>query len=88
MRDLYVVYEDGNELKCVFHAIVLRNKALADKYPGGLKAFTEKQLSKCNRDLTVYCDMGSDIEACGAILSKTGCPRERISSVSTRPPTP
>ncbi len=61
MRDLYVVFEEDRAIKCVFHTIVVRNGALAEKYPGGLRAFTEKNLSRSNRDLTVYCDMGSDI---------------------------
>ena len=61
MQNLYVVFEEDREIACVFHTIVIRNTALAEKYPGGLKAFTEKHLAKCNRDLTVFCDMGSDI---------------------------
>ena len=61
MGNLYVVFEEGKEIACVFHTIVVRNQALAEKYPGGLKAFTEKNLAKCNRDLAVFCDMGSDI---------------------------
>ena len=62
MQDLYLVYEDNKAIKCAFNTIVIRNKSLIKKYPFGIKAFIEKHNPKCNRDITVSCYMGSDVE--------------------------
>ena len=62
MQDLYLVFEDNKAIKCAFNTIVIRNESLIEKYPGGTKAFVEKHTPKCNKDLTVSCHMGSDVE--------------------------
>ncbi|KJS29365.1 MAG: hypothetical protein VR64_21365 [Desulfatitalea sp. BRH_c12] len=63
MRDLYVVHDDSKTIKCVFHTMVVRNAAIAAKFPGGLKAFVEKHRPRCNNGLSVMCSMGfNDLE--------------------------
>jgi hypothetical protein len=58
MQDLYVVYDGKDTIKCAFFTIVIRNEALTEKYPGGIKAFIEKHGAKCNNEIAVTCHMG------------------------------
>ena len=62
MHDLYLVHEDTKAIKCSFHTLVVRNEALVDRYPGGLSGFVRVHRSRCNRDLSVTCHMGEDID--------------------------
>jgi hypothetical protein len=59
---LNLVYEDEEELRCVFNAVVIRNSALNAKYPGGLRAYIEKHGGICNRAITVDSFMGGEID--------------------------
>jgi hypothetical protein len=59
---LNLVYEDEEELRCVFNAVVIRNSALNAKYPGGLRAYIEKHGGICNRAITADSFMGGEID--------------------------
>jgi hypothetical protein len=49
-----LVYEEVERLRCVFNAIVIKNSALNEKYPGGLRAYLEKHGGRCNRMTRIY----------------------------------
>ncbi len=61
-ENLRVVYERGEKLRCVFNAIVIRNRSLGEKYPGGLSGYLQKHGGCCNRMITVDSFMGGDID--------------------------
>ncbi len=62
MRNLHAAYTSLPKLRCVFFTIVIRNQSLQDKYPGGRDAFINEHGGQCNDHITIYCDMGGDIE--------------------------
>ena len=45
----------------LFFLLVSRNKALVKHYKGGLHGFVEDYGARCNNYITVWCDMGSEI---------------------------
>jgi hypothetical protein len=59
---LHVAYESGEKIRCSFFTVVVRNKALAKLYKGGLTGFLDKYGARCNQDITVDCYMGGDID--------------------------
>jgi len=63
MRNLYVVHDSSEVVKCSFLTFVVRTKSIDTKFPGGLKAFAEKHGPRCNNDLAVICAMnGNELE--------------------------
>jgi hypothetical protein len=62
MHNLYMVYEDSRSIKCIFYTVVIRNEALSEKYPGGIKAFVERYAPRSNNEITVTVHMGGDFE--------------------------
>lgn len=62
MDGVYLAYDMNKEkMECAAHTLVIKNDALIAKYAGGLRSFVEKYNARCNRDITVSCDMGSEI---------------------------
>lgn len=62
MDEVYLAYDMNKEkMECASHTLVIKNDALNAKYAGGLRSFVEKYNASCNRDITVTCDMGSEI---------------------------
>lgn len=62
IADLYLVYNsEQHKMRCECCAVVVRNDALEKKYEGTLKEFVKKHRARCNRDITVTCDMGSEV---------------------------
>ncbi len=62
MRNLHAAYTSLPKLRCVFFTIVIRNQSLQDKYPGGRDAFINEHGGQCNDHITIYFDMGGEIE--------------------------
>ena len=62
MNALYLVHDNTYSIKCSFHTLVVRNKAVADKYHGGLSAFVREHRPRCNKDISVTYHMGGDID--------------------------
>ena len=60
MHNLYLVHEDRRFIKCFFNTVVIRNEALAEKYPGGIKAFVELNAPRSNNEITATVHMGGD----------------------------
>jgi hypothetical protein len=55
---------------------VVRIDALAEKYPGGIKAFVERYKPRCNNNLAVFCAMGgNDLEPLFQDLEQHGFDR-------------
>ena len=59
--ELYVVHDKEEKFRCAFYTLVIRNEALAKHYTGGMPGFMETYSAKCNDHITVWCDMGSEI---------------------------
>jgi len=59
---LYVAHDSSEKIHCSFFTVVIRNKALAQKYNGGLKGFMTKYSARCNNDIAVDCYMGDDVD--------------------------
>jgi hypothetical protein len=59
--ELYVVHSKEEKFKCVFYTLVIRNEALAKHYTAGLPGFMKNYGATCNDHITVWCDMGSEI---------------------------
>lgn len=76
-RNLQVVHDSADEIRCVFNALVVRNSALKSKYPGGLRGFVEKFGFRCNEKIAADSFMGGDIDTviedllrCGLVPGK------------------
>lgn len=67
-----LVYEEVERLRCVFNAIVIKNSALNEKYPGGLRAYLDKHGGRCNRMITAESFMGGEINEIFNDLRKHG----------------
>jgi len=59
--ELYVVHSKEEKFRCAFYTLVIRNEALAKHYKSGLPGFMKNYGAKCNDHITVWCDMGSEI---------------------------
>ena len=59
--ELYVVHSKEEKFRCAFYTLVIRNEALAEHYKGGMPGFMENYGATCNDHITVWCDMGSEI---------------------------
>lgn len=59
--ELYVVHSKEEKLRCAFYTLVIKNEALAKHYKGGMPGFMKNYGARCNDHITVWCDMGSDI---------------------------
>ena len=59
---LFVVNNPEERFRCVFYTLVIQNKALIKHYKGGLHGFMENYGARCNNHITVWCDMGSEID--------------------------
>jgi hypothetical protein len=57
----FVVHHSEERFRCVFYTLVIQNKALEKHYKGGLHGFMQNYGARCNNHITVWCDMGSDI---------------------------
>jgi hypothetical protein len=77
MKGLYLVHENADRIKCAFYTVVVLNASLAAKYPGGIKAFVERHMLRCNNDLSVSCHMGDDCDEVVEDLLKHGLVRDR-----------
>jgi hypothetical protein len=75
--DLYVVHSKEEKFRCVFYTLVIRNKALAKHYKGGLPGFMQNYGARCNDHITVWCDMGSDINEAIEDLIENGLTIEK-----------
>ena len=62
MSHLYLAHRATRKIAVAFYTIVVRNRAIDAKYPGGMAAFVEKQSPFCNRDIAVCCSMCEEIE--------------------------
>ena len=69
---LYVAHDSSEKIRCSFFTVVIRNKALTQKYNGGLKGFMNKHSARCNNDIAVDCYMGGDIEDTIKDLTQNG----------------
>jgi hypothetical protein len=50
------------ELRCVFNAVVVRNSAIVQRYPGGMSAFIELcPFNDCNENIVAYSSMGREV---------------------------
>jgi hypothetical protein len=50
------------ELRCVFNAVVVRNSAIAQRYPGGMSGFVELcPFNDCNENIVAYSSMGGEV---------------------------
>jgi hypothetical protein len=59
--ELYVVHSKEEKFRCAFYTLVIRNEALAKHYKDGMPGFMENYGATCNDHITVWCDMGSEI---------------------------
>lgn len=69
---LFVVQNSDERFRCVFYTLVIKNKALEKHYKGGLHGFMENYGARCNNHITVWCDMGSDINDAISDLVESG----------------
>lgn len=61
--NLYVVHDSREKIGCSFNTLVIKNKALAKHYKGGLTGFLKKNPgARCNNHITVICYMGGGID--------------------------
>jgi len=58
--NLYVAHTSEEKLSCSFYTVVVRNAALIEAYPGGLKGFVNRYNAQSNNHITVFCDMGGE----------------------------
>ena len=66
-------YTSDSEIKCIFVALVIKNKPIEEKYHGGLKAFVNKHNSLYNDNITTIMAMsGGDIAIDAVELLKCG----------------
>ncbi len=56
--ELSVVYCTEKELPVYSHTVVIKNKSLALRYPGGIKAFMDRHKGLSNGRITVKCFLG------------------------------
>ncbi len=59
---LYVACDSSEKIRCCFFTVVIKNKALAKHYKGGLKGFMDKYNARCNHDIAVDCYMGGEVD--------------------------
>jgi len=75
-RNLYLVHEKVEALRCAFHTLVIRNEAIASKFPGGISDFAKKHKARFNDDLSVIWSMsGNDLEPLFSDLNLYGFDR-------------
>ena len=60
--NLYVAHSSNEKLSCSFYTVVVRNAALAEVYPGGLRGFVSRYRAQSNNHITVFCAMGSEFD--------------------------
>ena len=60
--NLYVAHTSEDKLSCAFYTVVVRNAALAARYPGGLKGFVDRNRAQSNQNITVFSDMGCEFD--------------------------
>jgi hypothetical protein len=72
---LFVVHNSEERFRCVFDTLVIRNKALVKHYKGGLHGFIENYGALCNNHITVWCDMGGDLNKAINDLVESGLTR-------------
>jgi len=58
--NLYVAHSSEEKLRCSFYTVVVRNAALAEVYPGGLRCLVSRYRAQSNNDITIFCAMGSE----------------------------
>lgn len=59
---MHLVHTSTEKLTCHFYTLVIRNDSLHRHYAGGLKGFLAENPARCNKDITVDCYMGDDID--------------------------
>jgi hypothetical protein len=68
----FVVHNSEERFRCAFYTLVIKNKALEKHYNSGLNGFMNKYGARCNNLITVWCDMGSEINDAIEDLIKSG----------------
>ena len=59
----YPIINSGKEIRCAFFTIVIKVRALARKYNGGIQNFVQSYTARCNKDIAVMCAMSEwDLE--------------------------
>lgn len=71
-RKLQVINNEKYKLRCVFYALVIKNKSLNRSYEGGLRGFLGKHSGECNGKITVVCFMGGDVDDTANDLIENG----------------
>ena len=71
MRTL-LLYTTQRKLRCVFYSLVIKTQALKQKYPGGIRGFGKKEGGRYNKQITVCCYMGSDVDDACLDLKEKG----------------
>lgn len=72
---LHLAHTSKERMDCHFITLVIRNESLNRLYAGGLRGFHDVNPSRCNRDISVDCYMGSDIEDTVRDLTAAGLVR-------------
>ena len=60
--NLYVAHSYNEKLSCSFYTVVVRNAALAELYPRGLRGFVGRYRTQSNNHITIFCTMGGEFE--------------------------
>lgn len=60
LEELRLIHSSEEEIRCVFHSLVIRKEALREKYTGGVKAFAERHVARFNNGLGVICAMSAE----------------------------
>ena len=60
--NLYIAHNSNEKLSCSFYTVVVRNAALAEVYPGGLRGFVSRYRAQSNIHITIFCAMGGEFE--------------------------
>lgn len=56
------LYSNRKKFRCSMYTIIFKTAALREKFPGGVRKFGKTHYICYNRDIAVYCDMGSGID--------------------------
>ena len=55
---MYTAYYSSKEIECCFYTVIIKNKALNKKYPGGSRVFLETHQGWCNEHLMAVFHFG------------------------------
>ncbi len=57
-----LIYQSSKELPCAFLTLIVKNKFLQEKYPGGVRAFATKHWSLANNRINIMCHMSDEFQ--------------------------